>query len=146
VQQQWHSGLTRIRFRVRQEVVMSIKRGSEQVGISNAFAAPVHPLSATDLAVVRRAMAEIAPEWAVELENTCAGEATLVLVPDDGDDLVGPSFVISRETYGLRVDQVHWDALTEVGVFASLNEVLKVLHARLACCIDTVIPASITVH
>jgi hypothetical protein len=70
----------------------------------------------------------------------------LVLVPDDGDDLVGPSFVISRETYGLRVDQVHWDALTEVGVFASLNEVLKVLHARLACCIDTVIPASITVH
>ena len=70
--------------------------------------------------LVQRAMAEIAPDWAVELEGICTEEATLVVVPEDGDDAIGPSFVISRETYGLRVDQVHWDALTEVGVFASL--------------------------
>ena len=38
----------------------------------------------------------------------CANEATLVVTPEDGDDETGPSFVISRETYGLRLDQVHW--------------------------------------
>ena len=44
---------------------------------------------------------EIAPDWAVELEGICDEEATLVVLPEGGDDAIGPSFVISRETYGL---------------------------------------------
>ena len=54
-------------------------------------------------------MAEIAPDWSVELQGICAEEATLVLMPDGGDDANGPSFVISQETFGFRMDQVHWD-------------------------------------
>jgi hypothetical protein len=128
------------------EVVMSIKRRFEHVSFPMAFTAQVPPLAEADLAVVQRAMAEIAPDWAVQLDGICADEATLVLVPDDGDDAAGPSFVISRETYGLRVDQVHWDAVTEVGVFASLNDVLEVLRIRLTFCSDSAVPASVTLH
>jgi hypothetical protein len=125
---------------------MSTKRRFETVSLPGAFAAPVPPLGEADLALVQRVMAEIAPDWAVQLEGICAAEATLVLVPDDGDDAAGPSFVISRETYGLRVDQVHWDAVTEVGVFASLKDVLKVLRLRLTYFRDSAAPASVTLH
>ena len=129
----------------RVESVMAINRRFEQVNLEPTFA-PMSPLGKADLALVRRAMAEIAPDWAVALEGICAEEATLVLVPDDGDDRSGPSFVISRETYGLRVDQVHWDAVTEVGMFASLSDVLAGLRLRLAFCMDRTVPGSATLH
>jgi hypothetical protein len=125
---------------------MSIKRRFEQNSLVTTFAAPVPSLGDSDLAMVQRAMAEITPDWAVALESICADETTLVLVPDDGDDRSGPSFVISREPYGLRVDQVHWDEVTEIGVFASLTAALKVLRLRLAFCIDSTVPASATIH
>lgn len=125
---------------------MAIKRRVEQINLEPTFAAPIRPLGKADLALVQRSMAEITPDWAVALEGICAEEATLVVVPDDGDDRSGPSFVISRETYGLRVDQVHWDAVTEVGVFASLRDVLEVLRLRVAFCMDRTVPGSVTLH
>ncbi len=91
-------------------------------------------------------MAEIASEWSVELQGVCADEAILVLLPEDGDDAMGPSFVISRETYGLRVDQVHWERLTEVGVFASITDVLATLRPRVAFCSGLAVPPSVTLH
>jgi hypothetical protein len=130
----------------RLERAMSIKRRFEQNSLVTTFAAPVPPLGDTDLALVQRAMAEMTPDWAVALESICVDETTLVLVPDDGDDRSGPSFVISREAYGLRVDQVHWDEVTEIGVFASLIDVLEALRRRLAFCIDSTVPASATMH
>jgi hypothetical protein len=125
---------------------MAYKRRSEHNSLVTAFAAPVAPLGDTDLALVQRAMAEVAPDWAVALESTRVDETTLVLVPDDGDDQSGPSFVISREAYGLRVDQVHWDEVTEIGAFASLTDVVEVLSLRLAFCSDNTVPASATIH
>jgi hypothetical protein len=125
---------------------MSNKRLGIHCSQELAFAAPVPPISTADFELVERAMAEIAPEWAVELQGICADEASLVLVPEDGDDAMGPSFLISRETYGFRLDQVHWEVLTEAGVFASINDVVAALAARLAFYPDLAVPVSVTVH
>jgi hypothetical protein len=125
---------------------MSTKRSSFQPTQHLAFTAPVRPIGASDLDFVQRAMAEIAPEWSVELQGICVDEATLVLLPESGDDAMGPSFLISRETYGFRLDEVHWDLLTEFGVFASLNDVVTTLGVRLAFFPDVTTPASVTVH
>jgi hypothetical protein len=134
VRQRWCSGfgLGRNIRSQRLESVMAIKRRLEQMSLETTFAASVPPLGKADLALVQRAIAEITPDWAVALEGISAEEATLVLVPDDGDDRSGPSFVISRETYGLRVDQVQWD--------------LEVLRLRLAFCMDRIVPGSATLH
>jgi hypothetical protein len=134
------------RWNARLEMTMATKRRYEQITVSGGFAAQNVAFGDADLAYLQRAMAEIAPDWAVEMEGICAEEATLVVVPDDGDDASGPSFVVSRETYGLRVNQVHWDTVTEVGVFASLTDVITVLQVRLAFCIDMAVPASVTLH
>ncbi|MDR3531930.1 MAG: hypothetical protein P4L90_15450 [Rhodopila sp.] len=125
---------------------MSIKRPGDQISQNGAFAVRARPLGYTELAMMQQAIAEVAPDWSVELQGICADEATLVLLPEDGDDATGPSFVISRETYGFRLDQVHWDTLTEVGVFASLNDVLGALRIRLAFCSGRAAPPSVTLH
>jgi hypothetical protein len=125
---------------------MSTKRRSEPTTLVVSFAVQISPLGDADLVYMQRAMAEIAPEWAVEMEGICADEAALVVVPEDGDDATGPSFVVNRETYGLRLSQLHWDTMTEVGVFASLSDVVTALQVRLAFCTDMTLPASVTLH
>ncbi len=127
---------------------MSIKWRSELIPFATTFATQLPPLGDVDLAYLRRAMAVIAPDCSVELEGICPQDATLVVVPEDGDDLTGPSFVIGRETYGLRVSKVHWDVVTEVGVFVSLKDVVTALQVRLAFRTDTdrATPAVVTLH
>jgi hypothetical protein len=91
-------------------------------------------------------LAELAPNWTAHLQGICAYEATLVIVPQGGDDAIGPSFLISRETYGLRLDQVHWDDMTEIGVYASLSDVVSVLRTRLDRYWEVRLLASSTLH
>ena len=125
---------------------MSIKWPGFDPHQESGFNMQVDPINDADLAFVTGAMTEIAPDWSVELQSICADEATLVLLPEDGDDAMGPSFMISRETYGFRLDQVHWDVVTDCGVFASLADVAAVLAARLAFYPGLAVPASVTLH
>jgi hypothetical protein len=130
----------------RLEGAMSNKGSNFQADQTLAITMHIRPIGATDLGFVQRAMAQIAPSWSVELHGICVDDATLVLLPADGDDANGPSFMISRESYGFRVDQVHWDVVTEVGVFPALNDVVGALGVRLAFFPDQAVPGSATVH
>ncbi|HBK08490.1 MAG TPA: hypothetical protein DDZ81_22000 [Acetobacteraceae bacterium] len=125
---------------------MSTRRPGDLIKLNSAIAVRPQPLCESDLATVRHAIASIAPDWSVELEGACADEATLVLLPADGDDAIGPSFIISREADGFRVDQIHWDSLTEIGVFSSLSDVVATLRLRLAFCLSSGLPTSVTLH
>ncbi|MGD0103756.1 MAG: hypothetical protein ABSC06_06930 [Rhodopila sp.] len=125
---------------------MSSKRPALQTSQNLAVTMAVRPIGGADLALVQAAIGDAAPEWSVELQGFCADEATLVLVPEDGDDAMGPSFLVSRETCGFRIDQVHWDVVTEVGVFASMHDVVDVLRSRLAFCNGLETPVSVTLH
>jgi hypothetical protein len=125
---------------------MSYKRSSGQANHRTAVAVPAPPLGAADQAFFQSVIDDVAPGWAVELQGICADEASLILVPDGGEDDLGPSFCITRESYGLRLDQVQWDAMTEVGIYASLREVLDIICHRLAFHADTMRPGSVTIH
>lgn len=125
---------------------MSIRRPNDLIRLHSTIAVRPQPLCEADMATIRRAIASIAPDWSVELEGVCAGEATLVVLPADGDDSIGPSFIVSREAGGFRVDQIHWDSLTEVGMFSSLADVAETLRLRLAFCSGGLSMASATLH
>ncbi len=122
---------------------------AKRVAVSNRTptpAASTRPLTEADRRAVQTLLANTDGDWTVELTGLRAEEATLVVMPEDGDDVNGPSFIVSRDAAGLRVDQLHWDALTEVGLYATLNDALGALRARLAFCSFTHVPASVTIH
>jgi hypothetical protein len=125
---------------------MSTKRFSQQTSPKLALAAPIVPLGQSDLRFVQLALRELAPAWTADLVGICAFEATLVVVPFDGDDVIGPSFLISRETCGFRLDQVHWDMMAEVGAYESLSDVVSALLVRLLSSSERGTPALATVH
>jgi hypothetical protein len=125
---------------------LSIKLPDVQRSEILALPPRVRSIGHAEYLFVQMAMADIARQWSVELLGASADDSTLVLVPEDGDDAVGPSFMICRESYGFRLDQVHWDTVTEIGIFASIGDVVDTLRTRLAHWSRLVAPSSVTLH
>lgn len=126
---------------------MASKRHSAPTTVkSAAFALAPQPLGQADFLHAQSVLAAIAPDWSVELVGICDEEASLVILPEDGDDTQGPSFAISRETCGLRLDKIHWDELSEVGVFACLDDVMDAVAGLLYGLQGLSVPSAATVH
>jgi hypothetical protein len=104
------------------------------------------PIGLGELRFVRDTLAEFAPDWCAELDGICSDEATIVVVPESGNDETGPSFVVSRESYGYRLDQVHWDATRGMGVFGSLADVMTVMRQCLSLDVAWSHPRNRTLH
>ena len=125
---------------------MSINRHAQATSKAALHGAPVRWLRQADVTRVQHAIADIAPEWSVELHGICAAEATLVLLPASGDEAMGPSFLISQDESGYMVDQVHWDLVTEIGRFTTLAAAMSALCACLGLYITGDAPRPYTLH
>ena len=110
---------------------MPVKR-SGPVATRSVPVVQAEPLGLSDLRYVRDVLADFAPDWCAELDGICSDEATLVIVPEHGDDETGPSFLISREGFGFRLDQVHWDEPQDLGRFSALADVMTAVQKVLA--------------
>ena len=122
----------------------------KRAALANGTPIPVtlaaQPISARELKVVALMLADIAPDWSVELHGISFEDSSLIVLPEDGEDENGPSFAISRDDYSLRLDQIHWDELTELGSFATLGELLDAMACALSAFTDFHRPCSITLH
>jgi hypothetical protein len=122
------------------------KRAVLASGAPIPVALAAQPISARDLKVVALMIADIAPDWSVELHGISLEDSSLIVLPEDGEDENGPSFAISRDGYSLRLDQIHWDELTELGCFATMGELLDAMARALSAFTDFHRPRSITLH
>jgi hypothetical protein len=125
---------------------MSNKRPITQTSQKTAIGLKAPRIGAADLEVFQSVVDDIAPDWTVELAGICADEASLIVVPDAGDDETGPSFAVTPETYGFRLDRVRWDAMTEIGVFLSLHDVLTAVRSQLAIFSGSADRPGVTIH
>ena len=58
----------------------------------------------------------------------------------------GPSFVISREGFGFKLDQLHWDEMHELGTYSALADVVTAVEMRLSLDCNRNQSMSLTVH
>ncbi len=125
---------------------MSLKRSSHATIQQPVGAMPSRPLGLAEARFVEDALSDVAPDWSVDLEGVCEHEASLVLLPEGGDDAMGPSFVIRRETFGFRLDQLHWDKIQELGIYPALADAVTAVQERLASGLDLGAPVSSARH
>jgi hypothetical protein len=110
---------------------MPFKRSTLRAADLPVVVVETPPLGQAEQRFVMDALWDVAQDWTVDLHGFCTDEATLIMVPEDGDDEFGPSFVVSREAFGYRVDQVHWDEAQEIGLFSALSDATTAIRARL---------------
>lgn len=122
------------------------KRPSSLMSCSAPIAIAPSPISLRDLQIVEAMLADVAPQWTVELHGVSVDDTSLIILPEDGEDALGPSFTINSSDFGLRLDQIHWDELTEIGSFTSLSAAVDAIALILR---DFGAPrrlASVTIH
>lgn len=132
----------------------AFKRPLPGMGIAGPIISPIaSPLALTpsaistrELHIIEAMLKDVAPQWSVELHGISFDDTSLIILPEDGEDALGPSFMISQEGYGLRLDQFHWDELTEIGAFPTLSAVVDVLVTLLRDATDFTLPPSATIH
>lgn len=113
-----------------------------------AAASPEVPaLGPADLQLLSDVLAETAPGWSAELHGICASEASVIVMPAGGEDLLGPSFIVSRECAAYRVSQIHWDVMTTIGYFPQFAEaVVAIRRCLLTSLSPSGLPLSATRH
>jgi hypothetical protein len=114
---------------------MSFPGRTERFPESRDHESPV--LTFDDLDVVLALLTEIAPGWSAELNRASPGEATIVVLPEGANDLIGPAFVLHRGQGGVQLDQFRWDEYRKLGGFRSLDLALAALRARLVPLVAT---------
>ena len=109
----------------------------------DAFAEPLGMSHQFYLADV---VANIAPDWSVELYATGPDSGTIVVMPHDADDDIGPTYFVHLEGGALCLDQLHWDCYSSVGRFADLGGVAEALRRKLSSPATLAMPRSRTLH
>lgn len=84
-----------------------------------------------DLDAVLGVLAEVAPTWSAELNQASPDEATIVVIPEGANDLIGPAFVLHRSRGRVQLDQFRWDEYRVLGGFRTLDHALAALRTRL---------------
>jgi hypothetical protein len=89
------------------------------------------PIGYNELSVVADAIADVAPDWTVELSCTFPGDANIVIMPEGADDLIGPTFLVYQDRNSFHVDQFQWDILGAVGDYSCLRDAVLAVVACL---------------
>ncbi|HVY15773.1 MAG TPA: hypothetical protein VHB27_11110 [Rhodopila sp.] len=122
------------------------KRPGSVVSRTAPVAITPSPITLRDLLVVEAMLADVAPRWVVEMHGVEIDDTSLIVVPEDGEDMIGPSFIISTHKHGYQLDRVHWDKMTEVGGFISLTAAAEAVARVLREYAGTGRPPSVTIH
>jgi hypothetical protein len=104
------------------------------------------PLGVTHQFYIADAIAGAAPDWCVEFYSDMPGTGTIIIMPDDADDDIGPTYFVHREGHMLCLDQLHWDSYSSVGRFADIGAVAQELRGRLLSHASTTMPVSRMLH
>ena len=84
-----------------------------------------------DLDAVHALLAELAPRWSAELNQSAVDEATIVVAPVAANDMIGPAFILFWAHGRVCLDQFRWDEYRKLGTFATLEQALAAMRSRL---------------
>jgi hypothetical protein len=71
---------------------------------------------------------KLAPAWSTEPYRDPFGETSLMIIPPDADDALGPTLIISRTAAELHVDNFHWDTYAPIGRYSDLDAVVRAVR------------------
>jgi hypothetical protein len=89
---------------------------------------PLGPGQCERLAAV---VAELGANWSVELHDDIAGQATLVILPEDLDAAIGPTLVIHADASVFHLEELDGEAWRKLGEHHAWADVLRAVRIRL---------------
>ena len=73
----------------------------------------------------------LAPEWLVEIQTDPVGEISVMIIPPNVDDTIGPMLVVYKVASVFLLDQFRWDRYGNVGEYSTLDGVRRAITGML---------------
>jgi hypothetical protein len=89
---------------------------------------PAKGLDRIDCTTLSEAVYRLAPGWSAEAHRDPHGRLSLMIIPPNADDALGPTLIVRRTRAALCVDQFQWDDYSPIGAYRSIDAVLETLH------------------
>ena len=89
------------------------------------------PLGASRCRHLAATIAEVVPDWSVELHYDEYGKAAIVIMPEDPDDLFGPTLIVSASGTAFHLDELCCDAYQRLAEHREWSDILRAVQIRL---------------
>jgi len=76
-------------------------------------------------------VAELAPDWSVELRVDVLGAATIVILPENLYDVSGPTLFVHREGSAFRLQELRWGTCRKLDDYPAWSDILRAVRIRL---------------
>jgi hypothetical protein len=80
---------------------------------------------------VAAVVAELRPDWSVELHDNPHGRTLIVILPDDLDSVVDPTIVVRGDDAVFHVEELCGDTYRKLGEHGRWGDVLRAVRRRL---------------
>jgi hypothetical protein len=77
------------------------------------------------------AIADCVPDWSVELHHDEDGKSAIVIMPEDLDDMIGPTLIVYTTGSAFHLDELCQDNYRRLGKNLSWAGVLRAVQIRL---------------
>ena len=75
-------------------------------------------------------IAELVPDWTVELHLDMLCKPMIVILPENLDDAIGPTLVVYGDDTAFHVEELRWDACRKLGEYRVWTDVLRAVWLR----------------
>jgi hypothetical protein len=96
-----------------------------------AYPAQDSSLDQDDCSSLRDTVKSLAPEWSADVHKDPGGELSLMIMPPDVDDMIGPLLVVHKVASMFRLDQFRWDSYSNVGDYRTFDGLLDAVRRTL---------------
>ena len=76
-------------------------------------------------------VAELGPNWSVELHDDIPGKAAIVILPEDLAEAIGPTLIVHADELAFHLDELHGRAYRKLGRHLVWEDVLRAIRIRL---------------
>src|ERR1700678_2590089 len=98
---------------------------------SQAPASGAATLGADQCQHLAAVVAELWPDWTVELHRDMHGKPLIVILPDDLDNDVDPTIVVRRDAAVFHLEELSGDTYRKLGEHWLWSDVLRAVRTRL---------------
>ena len=89
------------------------------------------PLGAGRCRHLAAVIAEVVPDWVVQLHYDEHGKAAIVIMPENPDDVVGPTLIVYTSGSAFHLDELHCDAYRRLCEHRGWTDILRAVQIRL---------------
>ena len=75
-------------------------------------------------------VAELVPNWSVELHHDVHRKPMIVIMPETLDDAIGPTLVVYGDEIAFHLEELRWETYRKLGVYRVWTDVLRAVWLR----------------